>query len=240
MPSEAAKHTFVLVHGAWHGGWCWRRVTDLLTARGHEVFAPTLTGLGDRSHLASLPIDLSTQIEDVVRAMQFEDLSNVVLVGHSYGGFVISGVAERLEKSIKSIVFLDAFVPDNGMSLSDYWPPDRKKLFEEMAASTGWKTIPAPSAAFFKVNEKDQAWADSKSVPHPYPCFTEKARLTGARERIVKKAYVRAAEYTSTYFSMFYEKYKNDPAWRTYAVPCGHDVMIDMPQRLVDILEEVA
>lgn len=240
MPSEAAKHTFVLVHGAWHGGWCWRRVTDLLTARGHEVFAPTLTGVGERAHLAHLPVDLSMQIEDVVRVIEFEDLSNVVLVGHSYGGFVVSGVAERMEKAIGSIVFLDAFVPDNGMSLSDYWPPDRKKLFEDAAAATGWKTIPAPPAAFFKVNEKDQAWVDSKSVPHPYPCFTEKARLTGARERIAKKAYVRAAEYPSTYFSMFYEKYKNDPAWRTYAVPCGHDVMVDMPERLTEILEEVA
>lgn len=240
MPSAATKHTFVLVHGAWHGGWCWRRVSDLLTARGHEVFAPTLTGLGERTHLANLPIDLSTQIEDVVRVMQFEDLSNVVLVGHSYGGFVISGAAERMEKAIQSIVFLDAFVPDNGMSLSDYWPPDRKKMFEDMAATTGGKAIPPPTAAFFNVNEKDQAWVDSKSVPHPYACFTEKVRLTGARERIAKKTYVRAANYPSTYFSMFHEKYKNDPAWRAYALPCGHDVMVDMPERLAEILEEVA
>lgn len=240
MPSAAAKHTFVLVHGAWHGGWCWRRLIDLLTARRHEVFAPTLTGLGERAHLADLPIDLSTQIEDVVRVMQYEDLSDVVLVGHSYGGLVVSGVTERLENKIKSIVFLDAFVPDNGMSLSDYWPPDRRKQFEDMAATTGGKTIPPPSAAFFKVNEKDQAWVDSRCVPHPYPCFTEKMKLTGARERIGKKAYVRAADYPSPYFSMFYDKYKVDPAWRTYALPCGHDVMIDMPERLTDILEEVA
>jgi pimeloyl-ACP methyl ester carboxylesterase len=240
MPSEGAKHTFVLVHGAWHGGWCWRRVSDLLTARGHEVFAPTLTGVGERAHLTELSIDLSTQIEDVVRVMQHEDLSDVVLVGHSYGGLVVSGVAERLEKTIKSIVFLDAFVPDNGMSLSDYWSSDRRKQFEDMAATTGGKTIPPPPAAFFKVNEKDQAWVDSRCVPHPYPCFTEKVKLTGARERIAKKAYVRAADYPSPYFSMFYDKYKNDPAWRSYALPCGHDVMVDMPERLAEILEDVA
>ena len=106
--------TFVLVHGAWHGGWCWRRVADRLRHDGHAVFAPTLTGLGERSHLLEPGIDLATHVADVVNLMQSERLSEVVLCGHSYGGFVISGVAEQMSAAIRAIVFLDAFLPQSG------------------------------------------------------------------------------------------------------------------------------
>jgi pimeloyl-ACP methyl ester carboxylesterase len=104
--------TFVLVHGAWHGGWCWRRVADRLRHDGHAVFTPTLTGLGERSHLLQPGIDLATHVADVVNLMQWERLSEVVLCGHSYGGFVISGVAEQMSAAIRAIVFLDAFLPN--------------------------------------------------------------------------------------------------------------------------------
>jgi pimeloyl-ACP methyl ester carboxylesterase len=107
-------HTFVLVHGAWHGGWCWRRVADRLRSDGHAVFTPTLTGLGERSHLLRPGIDLATHVADIVNVMRCERLSDVVLCGHSYGGFVISGVAEEMPALIRSIVFLDAFVPKSG------------------------------------------------------------------------------------------------------------------------------
>ena len=114
--------TFVLVHGAWHGAWCWRRVARLLARAGHEVFTPTLTGLAERSHLLTPAIDLDTHIFDVVNEMKWQNLSDVVLVGHSYGGMVISGVAEKMERAILSIVMLDAFVPENGQSLVDLQP----------------------------------------------------------------------------------------------------------------------
>ena len=110
--------TFVLVHGAWHGGWCWRRVADLLEAKGHKVFAPTLTGLGERSHLMRAGINVSTHVTDIVNVLKWERLTDVVLCGHSYGGFVISGVAEQAADRIGSIVFLDAFVPLNGESMA--------------------------------------------------------------------------------------------------------------------------
>jgi pimeloyl-ACP methyl ester carboxylesterase len=116
MPSTG---TFVLVHGAWHGGWCYVRVADLLRAGGHRVVTPTLTGLGERSHLFSGAITLSTHIDDIVNVLRWEDLTNVVLAGHSYGGFVISGVAERVPERIAALVFLDAFVPADGESLWD-------------------------------------------------------------------------------------------------------------------------
>ncbi len=240
MPSAATKHTFVLVHGAWHGGWCWRRVTDLLTARGHQVFAPTLTGVGERAHLLSPAIGLDTHIADIVNVFEFEGIRDAVLVGHSYGGMVVTGVAERLPGRIKSIVYLDAFVPVDNQSMLDTVSEERRKQIGEAAAKSGGLSVPPIPAAVFKVNAADQAWVDSKCTVHPFKTMTDKVRTTGARERIAKKTYVRAADYPSTYFSMFHEKYKNDPAWRSYALPCGHDVMVDMPERLTKILEEAA
>jgi pimeloyl-ACP methyl ester carboxylesterase len=116
-------YTFVLVHGAWHGGWCWQRVADRLRGGGHTVFTPTLTGLGERSHLLRAGIELNTHITDIVNVMTWEDLRDVVLCGHSYGGFVVSGVAEQMAAAIRSIVFLDAFVPRNGESVLDLTGP---------------------------------------------------------------------------------------------------------------------
>jgi pimeloyl-ACP methyl ester carboxylesterase len=117
--AQTDGRTFVLVHGAWHGGWCWRRVADRLTVNGHKVFTPTMTGLGERSHLLDGKISLDTHITDIVNVIKWEGLSDIVLVGHSYGGFIITGVAEQMPSVISSIVFLDAFVPDNGQSIAD-------------------------------------------------------------------------------------------------------------------------
>ncbi len=232
-------HTFVLVHGAWHGGWCWRRVADLLTAKGHKVFTPTLTGLGERSHLLAKSIDISTHVTDVVNVLKWEGLNNVVLCGHSYAGFVISGVAERMAPAISSIVFLDAFLPDNGdsmLGLTGQAVIDATRAAEQ-AGALG---VAPRKAEAFGVNEKDRAWVDSLTGLQPLGCFLEKVALTGARDRIAKKAYIRAANYANPGFDKAVARVKGNPAWRTYEVPCGHDVMVDMPERLAEILEEVA
>ncbi len=233
--------TFVLVHGAWHGGWCWRRVADLLTAQGHRVFTPTLSGVADRSHLAGRDVDLSTHIADVANLLKWEGLKDVVLCGHSYGGMVISGVAEMAPAgAIGSIVFLDAFLPDDGRSLFDYTtvPGAEGGPMEEEGEATGFVS-PIP-AEVFGVNEQDRAWVNAQCTPQSYRTFTEKARLTGARERIAKKAYVLATGYPQLTFPTFAAKVKDDPAWRYYEVPSGHDVMLDAPERLAEILEEAA
>jgi pimeloyl-ACP methyl ester carboxylesterase len=237
--ATTATHTFVLVHGAWHGGWCWRRVSDLLERQGHKVFTPTLTGLGERSHLLRAGINVSTHVTDVVNVLKWEGLSNVVLCGHSYGGLVVSGVAEQMGPAIGSIVFLDAFVPENGDSmaaLTSQAVRDNLKI----AAERGDLGVPARSAAAFLVNEKDQAWVDAMCVPQPIGTMTEKMTLAGARERIGKKAYIRASAYPNPGFDVAYARVKADKSWRTYEVPCGHDVMVDMPERLAEILVEVA
>jgi pimeloyl-ACP methyl ester carboxylesterase len=232
-------HTFVLVHGAWHGGWCWRRVADLLTAKGHKVYTPTLTGLADRSHLLSKDIRLKTHIDDVANLIKWERLTGVVLCGHSYGGFVVSGVAEEMAKAIASIVFLDAFVPDNGDAMPDLTGPAVIEAIRK-AQDTGAPGVPPRPAAAFGVNEKDRAWVDSLTGPQPLATFTDKLALTGARDRIARKAYIRAANYENPGFDKALARAKSDPTWRTYGVPCGHDVMVDMPERLAEILEEVA
>lgn len=231
--------TFVLVHGPWHGGWAWVRVADRLRARGHIVFAPTLTGLGERAHLLRPGIDLSLHIADVLGVIKYERLNDVVLVGHSYGGCVISGVAEAMPDAIRSIVFLDAFIPHNGDVTVDLVPPAVQEVIRA-ALGRGDTTVPVRDAAAFKVNEKDRAWVDSLATPQPIGTMAEKIKLSGARERIPKKTYIRASGYPNVSFEKAHAHAKADRAWRTYEVPCGHDVMIDDPDRLTEILLEVA
>jgi pimeloyl-ACP methyl ester carboxylesterase len=234
-----SSKTFVLVHGAWHGGWCWCRVADRLRASGHIVFTPTLTGLGERAHLLHPNIDLSLHVADVLGLIKCERLNNIVLVGHSYGGFVISGVAEAVANKISSIVFLDAFIPDNGESLLDVVQPAVQDVIQDVL-DRGDTTVPVRDAAAFKVNEKDRPWVDSLATPQPIGTMTEKIKLTGARERVATKAYIRAAGYPNVSFDKACARTKADRSWRTYEVPCGHDVMIDKPDRLAEILLEVA
>ena len=231
--------TFVLVHGAWHGGWCWRRVADLLERQGHKVFSPTLTGLGERSHLMRAGIDVSTHVTDIVNVLKWESLTNVVLCGHSYGGMVVSGVAEKAGSAIASIVFLDAFVPENGDSMAALTSQAVRDNLKA-ASERGDLGVPPRPAAAFLVNEKDQAWVDSLCGPQPIGTMMEKLTITGARERIAKKAYIRAGAYPNPGFDIAYARVKADKSWRTYEVPCGHDVMVDMPERLAEILTEVA
>ena len=224
QPGKPAKPaTFVLVHGAWHGGWCWQRVLDRLTAQGHRVFAPTLSGVCERSHLDSPTINLSTHISDVVNEIQWKDLENVVLVGHSYAGMVITGVAEQVAPKIASIVYLDAFVPADGQSLAD--------LHGKVDAAPFTAPIPAER---FAVNEADRAWVDSKMTPQSTACFTEKLKVTGAYQKIPRKTYIRAKNFPG--FAGTLEKIRSDASWKTYVVDCGHDVMIDKPEELTNIL----
>jgi pimeloyl-ACP methyl ester carboxylesterase len=154
----------VLVHGAWHGGWCWKRVAELLRAKHHTVFAPALTGLGERSHLLKPDINLDTHILDIVNEIKWKDLRDVILVGHSYGGMVVSGAVEKTEKSIAALVMLDAFFPGDGQSSCDLDPmkPQILKSLDE-----GVTALPPLPAAMLGVNEKDRAWVDAKCTPQP-------------------------------------------------------------------------
>ncbi|MGE0565320.1 MAG: alpha/beta fold hydrolase [Pseudolabrys sp.] len=229
---------FVLVHGAWHGAWCWRRVAPLLAKNGHEVYTPTLTGVAERSHLIHPDINLDTHILDVANDIKWRELKDVVLVGHSYSGMVISGVAEKMESCIAAFVMLDAFFAEGGQCLVDLQPPQMQEAFRA-AAAKGVTAMPPRPAAMFNVNDADRAWVDAQCTPHPIKCFTQPIELTGARDRIARKAYIRASGYPSVPFDAGLAKARSK-GWQVFEVPCGHDVMVDMPDRLAQILNELA
>jgi pimeloyl-ACP methyl ester carboxylesterase len=226
---------FVLVHGGWHGGWCWRRVAERLRESGHTVFTPTLTGVGERSHLLDYPIRLETHIRDIVNVIRWEGLNDVVLVGHSYGGCVISGVAEHSERAVGSLVFLDAFVPENGEAVADLASQNVRDAINA-ARNRGDTTLAAVPAAHFKVNEADRAWVDSNCTPQPLLTLTDKIVLTGARERVPRKTFIRATGYPSASFDAALARAHANSSWGAFEIPCGHDAMVDMPDRLTEIL----
>ena len=226
---RAERSPFVLVHGAWHGGWCWRRVADRLTAKGRYVVAPTLSGVGERSHLANDTIGLSTHIDDVVNDIKWKDLDGVVLVGHSYGGMVITGVAERIRERIAAIVYLDAFIPSDGQSMSQLRAATATPFPAPMA--------PAPAATTFTDNANDVAWVSGKLTPHPTKCFTDPLRVTDAYQTIHEKVYVRAPAFRQPAFDAAYARCRADRGWKTFEMAHGHDVMLDQPAELEAILE---
>jgi pimeloyl-ACP methyl ester carboxylesterase len=173
-------------------------------------------------------ITLDTHITDVVNVVRWESLENFVLVGHSYGGWIISGAAEQVEKKIASIVFLDAFMPENGQRVLDTNSPRSRAEIEE-ALKRAEVSRPPPHPSVWKVNEKDQAWVQEKFTAQPIGVAFTPIRLTGARDRVPKKTYVRATGYDNPNFEKAYAKVKADPSWRTFEMPCGHEVMIDCP-----------
>jgi pimeloyl-ACP methyl ester carboxylesterase len=229
--------TFVLVHGAWAGGWKFRRVAERLRAKGHTVLTPTLTGCGERSHLLSATISLSTHIQDVLNVFRWEQIDKAVLAGHSYGGMVITGVADRISGKISALVYLDAFIPEDGQSLFDINIPENTLKFIHGAGEHGGIAVPVPPAAFFNVNEKDVALYDALSTPQPLANFTERISLTGAHQSIKKRIYVHSTVLPrQSPFKPFYERCKADPAWVTHTLACGHDAMLDEPDRTTEIL----
>jgi pimeloyl-ACP methyl ester carboxylesterase len=225
--------TFVLVHGAWHGSWCWKRVRSLLQRQGHEVFTPTLTGVGERAHLLAPSVDLRTHTLDVLNLIDWEELDDIVLCGHSYGGMVVTGVADKIPRRIRTLVYLDAFVPENGDSLVQFAPIMDAQLVE------GWKCIPI-SAETFGVNPADRAWVDRQCTLQSAACFRQPAELTGGLSQLKRIGYIYASGWAGfqSPFHPFYEKAKSR-GWFTHEVECGHDVMLDRPDALAALLADL-
>ncbi len=241
--AQARSRTFVLIHGAWHGGWCWSRVSALLAAKGHRVYAPSLTGLADRSHLLSPAVNLDTHIADIVNLFKWEDLQDAVLVGHSYGGWPISGAIEKLLAQVSSIVYVDAFMPENGQRGMDLTSAQfQQQLREAVARGESGRPVP-PASAFRILDPKDVAWVAAKMTPQPVGVAMQPITLSGAREKVAKKAYIRTPAYPQPSFDAYLARCRADPSWKTYVFQpseAGHDVMVDAPARLAQILEEVA
>ena len=239
MPVHDMKRTtFVLVHGAWHGGWCYRRVADRLQDRGYRVFTPTLSGMSERSHTFTPAINLDTHITDIVNLLTWEDLENVVLCGHSYGGMVVTGAADRAAERIGSLVYLDANIPEDGQSSLDIRGPEETVARMKAIGDGDGLGMPPRTAEAFNVNPADRAMVDAKCTRQPIGAFTQRIRLTGAHRNIAKKTFILAGDWKGSGFKGFHDKVVGQPGWTTHVVPCGHDVMLDMPDRLTELLVE--
>ncbi len=230
---------YVLVHGAWHGGWCWGRVTPLLRAAGHEVFTPTLTGLGERRHLMSPDIGLETHIQDILGVLAYEDLHDVILVGHSYSGMVVTGVAYRVPDRIAELVYLDAFVPEDGKALVDYQPPQTRELFMEKTRTEGeGYKLPAliPPEAFGITDEADLAWVRPRMDPHPFKTKLDPVRLADPRGAGIPRTFIRCTDPADPPFAQFAQRVRSDGSWRYLELATGHGAMITKPRELADLL----
>ena len=226
---------FVLVHGAWHGGWCWRFVRPLLERSGHQVYAPSLTGLGERKHLARPDIDLDTHIADIVTLLEMEDLRDVVLVGHSYGGMVVTGVADRAAAPIARLVYLDAFVPENGKCTLDYVVPERAARLREEGERTGSVT-PPPLSLWGVAKQEHIDFIKPREVLHPYRTMSQKIRLSG-NAKDIPKTFVYCSSPATGSFDQFAAKSRNDSDWKFFELKTGHDAMILMPERVAQVLQ---
>ncbi|MCH2202013.1 MAG: alpha/beta fold hydrolase [Fuerstiella sp.] len=234
--------TYLLVHGAWHGGWCWKRVSSLLRAAGHDVFTPTLSGLGERQHLMTRDIGLETHIQDVLGVLEFEDLRQVILVGHSYAGMVIAGVAERAADRIARMVYLDAFVPEDGKSLADYQPPEIWQMFEEKTETEGdGFRLPClfPIEAFGVTGEDDLAWVRPRLTPHPLKTKSDTVQLGNPETSHIAHSYIYCSDPAVGVFDQFASRVQHDASWTYSELATGHDAMITAPDRLTKLLLEL-
>jgi pimeloyl-ACP methyl ester carboxylesterase len=234
--------TFVLVHGAWGGAWSWNKlVAPRLRQAGHAVHAVTLTGLGERAHLATPEVDLDTHIQDVVNVLFYEDLRDVLLVGHSYGGMVITGVADRCPERLSQLVYLDAAVPADGQALADQFGPERRRELSERAAreGDGWRLPPGPMQG--DDPPEILAWAAPRRQAQPLKTFTQPLRLTHG-ETTLPRAYVycAAGKAPDSPQAQRAERLKADPRWRFFALETGHNLHYSAPDETVAILNELA
>jgi pimeloyl-ACP methyl ester carboxylesterase len=220
---------FVLVHGAWGGSWMWARLAQILRSQGHEVFTPSLTGIGERAHLAGPSVDLSTHVNDVLGTIEYERLSDLVLVGHSYGGMVVTAVADRVPEKIASLVYLDAFVPKSGEALVDLARPEMR---EKVLALKDWRIPPPPPQGM--TDRDDVAWIEGRRNPQPAGTFKEKISLKGSYKG--KRVYIFCSGYSPTTFAPFGAATKADKAWRYHELPTHHYPQISMPRELAALL----
>jgi pimeloyl-ACP methyl ester carboxylesterase len=235
-PPPSARGPIVLVHGAWHGGWCWQRLVPSLVAAGHTVYTPTLTGLGDRAHLARPDINLDLHARDLQAFLDMEDLQDVTLVGHSYAGFIISMVAERSRSRLRRLVYLDAFLPEDGKSALDYiQPPEARLATQESGQATGY-VAPLPLAAFGLIDPVDVALAQPRIVAQPFATLAQPVRLAQPAGQGLPRSFIECVKPTNPLFGQFAARARAEPDWDVYELPTGHDAMIIAPALLADLL----
>jgi pimeloyl-ACP methyl ester carboxylesterase len=237
--------TFVLVHGTAHGAWCWKRLSPLLRSAGHEVYAPTLTGLGASSHLLTKidRIPLSMHIEDVTKLLFFEDLSNVMLIGHSYAGMVITGFAAKEPRRFSRLVYYDAYVPFDGENEISLWPPEeQEKVKSEIDKGNRFRPLPpdgSPTgfAKFLGIADIDTLeWASQRFTPHPISTYEDPPPAGSSDSPAISRSFLHCTVGPfAPWFGVFAERARKQ-GWATYDLSAGHDAMLTHPHELADIL----
>ncbi|GJD48436.1 Haloalkane dehalogenase [Methylobacterium crusticola] len=230
--------TFVLVHGAWHGGWCWVRVADRLRAAGHRVLAPTCTGLGERAHLLDRNLTLDTFGRDVAGVIVAEELRDVILVGHSFGGLAISAVADAMPERLRHLVYLDAMIVEPGRAPFDVLPPEVAAARRRAAAeSSGSLSLPAPPAAAFGVLDPDDAaWVERRLTPHPLGTYESPLTIRGPVGNGLPRTYVDCTDPSYPALDGVKAWVRRQPGWGWRELATGHDAMVSAPDALAALL----
>ena len=232
--------TFLVAHGAWSAGWVWKKMRPLLRELGHELFTPTYTGLGERVHLARHDVGLETHIGDILGVLQFEDLRNVILIGHSYGGMVATGVADRAPERLAQLVYLDAFVPRDGQCQFDLQSAETRSRMHEAARTVGdgWRIPPNPVP--LDTSEADVAWVTPRRVMQPLMTFEQPLHLTGAGERIPKVYIYCTRPAPGDVFRQFAERARSETRWRYFEIDASHSPHVTAPTSLATLLDNIA
>jgi pimeloyl-ACP methyl ester carboxylesterase len=235
----AEPKTYVLVHGAFHGGWCWRDVAARLRALGHAVYTPTQTGLGERAHLIHSDPSLETFIEDIANVFRYEDIGDAILVGHSFAGSVISAVADRMPERLRHLVYLDAGLLESGQCPADMPPADVLAAYKRRAVtlSSGVVVLPPSSPQSFGITEPAQAaWAAEKLMPHPFRTYFDQLELRHPLGNGVKATYIACSVPLFPNTARARALAKSQPGWGYLEIPTGHNAMMTMPDELSDML----
>jgi pimeloyl-ACP methyl ester carboxylesterase len=233
---------FVLVHGGWHGGWCWDRVAPLVRAAGHRVWAPTLTGLAEKVHLLTPETDLETHIGDIVDLFRDVGIEDAILVGHSYAGMVISGVADRIPGQIAQLVFLDAIVAEDGQSQYDLLPSERREYYRQRARNEGdgWRVPPPPPEAMGITDPAEAAWLRERMTFHPLRALEQPVQLTGVGSSLPRSYIQCTTGPVVASFAPFADRASASRDWDVYELETGHDAMLTAPVELSATLLRIA
>lgn len=233
------SETFLVAHGAWGAGYTWKKMHPLLSAAGHRLVTPTYTGLGEREHLANPSNDLETHIQDVLAVIKYEDLRDIVLIGHSYGGMVATGVADRARERIARLIYLDAFVPRDGEALFDLISPEAQAAMRDsVKAGDGWRVRANPIPP--DTSETDRAWLAERRLPQSVRCFEMPLRLAHG-ETTLPRSYIYCTRVSpADPFRRFAERAKSEAGWRYYEIDASHSPHVTAPEALTRLLETIA
>lgn len=236
------RQTFVLVHGAWHGGWCWRDVRNRLQDKGHRVFTPTLTGHGERIHLRHPDVNLDTHVQDVVNVIEWEELENVVLVGHSYAGMIISGVCDAKKDRIAHAVYLDAMVPKDGdQVINGRTMEDIKEIFGPL--QDGFLAPPPDTTFGLPLDmEEEVSWLKRRMTPQLTGTWLQKIALPNGGSDGLPRTFIFCSDrpQMTEQLTARLQGFKDDPTWDYMELPCGHDSMVILPVETAQMFEQIA